>query len=115
MKIGKLISAVAAAVLAITLLVLPRIIEAKRSTSSTVSDRSSVGQNERSNVIVGRSVHNDTSKPLREMKQLPIQHKPEHEANENPKIPNKHKDEPDEVVQGFDFLAPVTSVNMPTA
>src|SRR6266705_6922679 len=49
------------------------------------------------------------------MKQLPIERKPEREANENPKVPNKHKDEPDEVVQRFSFLSSVSSINMPTA
>src|SRR5207249_8133171 len=48
------------------------------------------------------------------MKQLPMERKPEREANENPKVPNKHKDEPDEVAQRFSFLSS-PSTNIPTA
>jgi len=115
MRLAKLISALAATVLAVTLLVLPRIIEARRSSSGYIPHTSGTAQNERSNIIVGRSVHNDTSRPLREMKQLPLERKPEHEANENPKVPNKHKDEPDEVAQRFSFLSSISSINTPTA
>ena len=114
MKLAKLTSAIAAVLLAGTVLVLPRIIEARRSSSGYVPHNSGVAQNQRSNVIVGRSVHNDTSAPLRYMKQLPMERKPEREANENPKVPNKHKDEPDEVAQRFSFLSS-PSTNIPTA
>src|SRR5437867_8269292 len=111
MKVVKLIIAIAATLAAVTLLLLPESIEAKRLRSANALQ--SLGQG--SDVIVGRSIHNDTSKPLRDMKQLPIERKPEREANENPKVPNKHKDEPDEVVQRFSFLSSVSSINMPTA
>src|SRR6202162_2392725 len=49
-------------------------------------------------VIVGTSYHNDTSPPLRDIKQLPIESHAEREANENPKLPTHHKDSPDEAV-----------------
>ena len=43
--------------------------------------------------------------PLRDMKPQPAHPKTEHEANPNPKIPTKHKDSPDTVVQDrFDVL-----------
>ena len=50
-------------------------------------------------VIAGSSYHNDTSPPLREMKQLPIESRGEREANEHPRLQAHHEDRPDEVVQ----------------
>jgi len=55
-------------------------------------------------IIGGYSYKNDTSPPLRSMKQLPIVQKSEHEAAPNPKIPHNHVDSADPVVQNF--LAP---------
>ncbi len=61
-------------------------------------------------VFVGISYHNDTSPPLRDMKPVPVQERPEHEANENPKLPYHHVDAPDEAfVQDQHVPAP----NMP--
>src|SRR5258705_11310523 len=52
---------------------------------------------QQSNVISGKSYQNDTSIPLRDMKPDPYLGKPmDREANENPKIPHKHADVPDE-------------------
>jgi hypothetical protein len=113
MKLTKLICAAAAVVLAAGFLVIPRVIEAKRPSPVKASYPGVLAQGPPADVIVGRSVRNDTSLPLREMKQLPLEFKPEREANENPKIPNKHKDEPDAVAQRFSFLSSITSVNMP--
>ena len=62
-----------------------------------------------SSVIVGVSYHNDTSPPLRDIKQRPIETGPEREANENPKLPSHHKDAPDDAVQDVHVSAP----NMP--
>jgi hypothetical protein len=115
MKFAKLICAAAAALLATVVLVLPRIIEAKRLWADNNSYTLQVGQNPRSEVTVGRSVHNDTSRPLREMPQLPLEFKPEREANENPRIGHPHKDVPDEAAQRFPFLNTVSSATMPTA
>ena len=56
-------------------------------------------QGQNNGVIVGTSYHNDTSPPLRDMKQLPVESRGEREANENPKMSREHKDSPDEVVQ----------------
>jgi hypothetical protein len=63
-----------------------------------------------SDVITGTSYHNDISPPLRDMEPLPVEARPESEANENPKIPHVHKDSPDESpVQN----QPVSAPNMP--
>src|SRR6185503_7885603 len=108
-----LIVATAALLLATAIMVLPQIIGAKRSTelpkekSRSVSPVfiNTVGQDQRSNVTVGASVRNDTSPPLREMKQEKVGRKVEREANENPKVPatKKHKDSPDTALQEFDL------------
>src|SRR5712692_4274223 len=83
----------AATLLLTTLILLPRIIEAGRSEGSRAEKSPSVApvlassssQDQNSNVIVGASVHNDTSPRLRDMKQEKVAKKVEHEANENPK------------------------------
>src|SRR6185436_11531165 len=112
MKTAKLLLALAGLFLVIGLLVLPQMIEAKRMRStSTPAQGQGQGQSE---VIVGESFHNDTSPPLRDMKQLPINRKTEREANENPRIPHVHKDGKDPVIQrkfGGATDAPVA--NMP--
>src|SRR5204862_1498988 len=46
----------------------------------------------------------DISPPLKNIPQLPIVQRPEHEASDNPKIVRNHVDKPDPVVQSF--LAP---------
>src|SRR6266850_1977503 len=71
-------------------------------------------QDQRGDVTVVESYHNDTSKPLRDMKPQPVFSKSEHEANENPKIPHVHKDGADPVVQGqFGDLKALIAVTMP--
>src|SRR5215831_16081304 len=123
---ARLITAVAAVLLLATIVVLPRVIDAQRSKKTSVEKNpsltalsySSMGQNNK--VTVGESVHNDTSPPLRDMKQEEVNKKAEKEANENPKIPasRKHKDSEDTVVQGSDFTSafapnmPATSLNI---
>src|SRR5206468_6069885 len=37
--------------------------------------------------------------PLRDIEQLPIETRPEREANPNPRVPSHHKDSPDETLQ----------------
>src|SRR5439155_13605412 len=50
--------------------------------------------------IVGTSYKNDVSPALRNVAQVwPPKLKPQHEAAENPLIPNNHQDSPDTVVQ----------------
>ena len=67
----------------------------------TANDRIAKAFQPDSGMTVGRSYHNDTSPPLRDMPQIPIGQviRPEREANKNPKIPHQHKDAPDRVVQ----------------
>src|SRR6202162_5447524 len=73
------------------------------------------GKEQASNgVISGSSYHNDTSPPLRDIKQLPIESHAEREANENPKLPSHHKDSPDEAVEGPDQAAPVPNIPLTT-
>ncbi|HSP62951.1 MAG TPA: hypothetical protein VLQ90_08225, partial [Pyrinomonadaceae bacterium] len=115
---------ITAALLLTTVIVLPRIIGAKRSTESPAEKSPSVAplltstsnQNQKSNVEVGASVHNDTSPPLREMKQENVGKKSEREANENPKVPAtlKHRDSPDAAVQGFSLLLSMLAPSMPS-
>ena len=60
-------------------------------------------------IIAGRSYHNDTSPPLRDMRQVPIDQveREEHEANPNPKLPHQNKgDVFDPVVQLQQIIAP---------
>src|SRR6476620_455465 len=104
------------------LMLLPRISEAGRSkwlgseTAGTVNLDPNVTQGpaERAEISVVASYHNDTSKPLRDIKPQPLVPKAVHE-NENPKIPNKHKDAADPVVQSrFSDLTSLMTVNMPS-
>ena len=111
-----------AALLLTTVIVLPRIIEAKRLRALNADKNlsvsplltSSVPQDQKGDIIVVASYHNDTSIPLRDMKpQLAIP-KQQH-SNENPKIPNKHQDSPDPVVQdSFGALKSLMAINMPS-
>src|SRR6266478_3889826 len=104
-----------------TVTVLPRIIEAKR-LKDLSADKSlaapvltnSPTQDQKTSVIVGASVHNDTSPPLRDMKQAKMGKKVEHEANENPKLPTNHKDSSDPVVQGPNSLLAFAGLNIPS-
>src|SRR5882762_8777976 len=115
---------ITAALLLTAVMLLPRIIEAGRSKASHVEKSPSAapvlppssGQNQKSNVIVGASVHNDTSPPLREMKPDKVGKKVEREANENPKVPAtlKHQDTDDPVVQGPNSLLAFAGLNMPS-
>src|SRR6185436_18362932 len=111
-----------AALLLTTVIVLPRIIEAKRlralnaDKSLSVSPllTTSIPQDQKGDITVVASYHNDTSIPLRDMKPQPLVLKGVHE-NENPKIPNKHKDTADPVVQdSFGELKSLMGVNMPS-
>ncbi|HEY8205339.1 MAG TPA: fibronectin type III domain-containing protein [Pyrinomonadaceae bacterium] len=104
MKFAKLLVALAGILFVVAILVLPQIIEAKRRAAMFAPQG-------RSDVITGKSVHNDTSPPLREMKQLPYMG-PQREANKNPKVPHSHKDSRDTVVQSSS-TAPATG-NMPS-
>ena len=102
------------------LMLLPRISDSERSKwlggETALAADASVpqGQDQRADISVVASYHNDTSKPIRDMKPQPLVPKAVHE-NENPKIPNKHKDAPDPVVQSrFSDLTSLMTVNMPS-
>jgi hypothetical protein len=119
---AKLIIALAVNLVLIGLLVVPQIIEAKRFTwlgagtdvSAAPAVKVGAGQNQQGNVQVGTSERNDTSKPLRDMKQLPLVKREEREANENPKLPNNHIDSADPVVQGANSVRAFAGLNMPS-
>src|SRR5882672_4821817 len=115
-----------AAVLLLTtvVIVLPRIIEAKRlnalsadrnlALASALTNPGQASQDQTGNIQVTESYQNDTSKPLRDMKPQPVFSKGEHEANKNPKIPHRHIDSPDPVVQGsFSDMKALITPNMP--
>src|SRR5256886_187921 len=121
---AKLIIALAVNLVLMAVLVVPQIIEAKRSKSSTTDKSLSVppeikrkgGQEQTGNVQVGNSVHNDTSAPLRDMKPAKVERKVEREANENPKVPasKKHVDSADPVVQSAGAVSAFANLNMPS-
>ena len=96
--------------------ILPQIIEAKRiKTQALVPDQNPASEGvaqDKKAVESGMSVRNDTSIPVREMKQKPLEFKPDREANENPKIKHVHKDSPDSVVQGPDSAPDTITANM---
>src|SRR5689334_16417350 len=117
----KLIPIIAVAFVFSVVVVLPQIIEAKRDGQSLNNSQNSLAsafvnpvQGNSQRIEHGASVRNDTSIPLREMKQKPIDFGPEREAALNPKIRHFHEDKPDKNVQtqitGPDFNTP----NMPT-
>ena len=95
-------------------IMVPRIIEAKRDKAPALENAAVNSPVQgRSEMTVGESIRNDTSQPVREMKQQPV-FKPKKEANENPKVPHFHKDAPDRVVQTTVAADPFTAANMPT-
>ncbi|MDQ2856318.1 MAG: fibronectin type III domain-containing protein [Acidobacteriota bacterium] len=120
---ARLISVVAAVLLLTAIVVLPRITRAARSSwfsaEKTVPANpapvTNSGQDQKADITVTASYHNDTSRALRDMKPQPAHPKTEHEANPNPKIPIKHKDLPDTAVQDrFDVLKTMAALNMPS-
>src|SRR5438309_4088678 len=67
---------------------------------SPVSAQGPNAAQEASGPTFGISYHNDVSPPVRSMPPMSAaDSKREHEANENPKVPNRHKDSADPVVQ----------------
>lgn len=110
------------AVLLLTMLMLlPRISEAGRSVLLSETALAAIPptnlipiQDQRADISVVASYHNDTSIPLRDMKPQPALQKQEH-ANKNRKIPLNHKDGPDPVVQTrFSAVTDLMTVNMPS-
>ena len=93
---------------------IPRIIEARRANAADNSQpAANPAQGRKQEIASGVSIRNDTSIPLREMKQKPADGGPEREANHNPKIPHFHKDSPDRVVQQSADVIDFTGANMP--
>ena len=90
-------------------LTVPQIIEAKR--SSVTANPTPTFQGAKQKITVGESIRNDTSRPVREMKQQPV-FKAKKEANENPKIPHSHRDTPDNRVQKSIAADEFTAANM---
>src|SRR6185436_3105218 len=115
----RLLIVIAAALLLAVLSLLPRISEAERSkwlggqTAQAANTDAIQGQDQKGDISVVASYHNDTSKPLRDMKPMPAIPKAEH-SNENPKIPNKHKDLADPVVQDRFNVMNLMTTNMPS-
>jgi len=101
-----------------TVVILPQIIEAKRAhPDAVVPEPTAMVQplmQGKSDVVSDVSVRNDTSIPVREMKQKPIERKGERELNENPKIKHVHKDSPDASVQRSLTGPNIFTPNMPS-
>ena len=95
------------------ILFIPQFIEASKSAAAPNTAVVNPPQGRRQEVTVGESIRNDTSAPVREMKQQPV-FKPKKEANENPKIAHFHNDKPDKVVQTSIAANEFTAANMPT-
>jgi hypothetical protein len=105
---------VVAVLLFSAIITVPRIIEARRAQAAAAANTASNSfQGQKPEVTVGESIRNDTSPPLREMKQQPV-FKARREANENPKIQHIHKDAPDHRVQKTLAADAFTAPNMPT-
>src|ERR1043165_2558202 len=98
------------------IIAVPRIIEASKSSPGDNAQLNAIIPNplqgKKQDVTVGESIRNDTSIPVREMKQQPV-FKPKKEANENPKIAHFHKDAHDPVVQKSMGETDVSLPNMP--
>src|SRR5687768_1817148 len=120
MKIREKLVVLGAVVLFLMALsILPRIIEAKWSSSAAApvnapSGTTAPAQGRKQEVLSGISIRNDTSIPVREMKQKPYDGGPPREANTNPKIAHFHKDAPDRVVQRTIAADEFTAANMPS-
>ena len=108
MKFTKLLVALAGTFLLLAVLVLPQVIEAKRARAALAA---AVPQGN-SNVVVGHSTHNDTSRPLRDMPQLPLTFREQREANENPRVNHSHKNVNDEAVQTAPITAAMPGTNL---
>src|SRR6185369_1487594 len=113
----RIIVLVTAVLLFSAVMAVPRIIEASKSSPGDNAQLNSVVdpfQGKKQDVTVGESIRNDTSIPVREMKQQPV-FKPKKEANANPKIAHFHRDAPDRVVQNTIAETEFALPNMPAA
>src|SRR4029453_4145367 len=120
LRVVALVALIVALAIVITL---PQFIEAKllnpppkeTNSAATVSLPLNIIQNKRSDVVVGASTRNDTSIPLREMKQKPIGGGEKREAAKNPKGPPFHKNSHDPGVQSTITGDDAFAANMPAA
>jgi len=112
---ARLFFLVTALLLLSAIVFVPEIIEAKRAASSATANpvAASPVQAKKQAMTVVQSVRNDTSPPVREMKQQPV-FKPKREANKNPKVQHPHKDAHDPVVQQS-IATEFMDANMPAA
>ncbi len=81
--------------------------------SSHAATASSTLSASSSHVTVGHSVKNDTSRPLRSIRPIPIRPTPDHEANPNPQVPIKGMARPEAARQTRHFpnAMPGTGLN----
>src|SRR4030095_8261525 len=88
-KYAGLIMALVATLILAAIVVMPSVIEAARrpkvDTKAKAFNYTVQGQS--NEVTVGQSMQNDTSPPLRDMKQKKVEKKAEKEGPENPKVP----------------------------
>src|ERR1044072_8000187 len=114
----RIIVLVTAVLLFSAIIAVPRIIEASKSSAGDNAQSNSVAakplQGKKQDITVGESIRNDTSPPVREMKQQPV-FKAKKEANANPKIAHFHKDAPDRVVQTSVATTEFATGNITTA
>ena len=108
----RIIVLVAAVLLFGAIVMVPRIIEASKSSAAVANSVVPNPVQGKQDITSGESIRNDTSIPVREMKQQPV-FREKKEANENPKIKHVHRDAPDRKVQET-IAAPFTLPNMPT-
>src|SRR5690242_4926475 len=116
-KRAKLIALVTAVLFITALVLVPRMIEARRSNAAAANNQPLAAepfQGKSQEISHGVSVRNDTSIPLREMKQKPMDFGPEREANLNPHVPHFHKDAPDRVIQPHVDSTQIAAANMPS-
>ena len=113
----------AALLLTTTVILAPRISEARRAgwlggqpapSADAAIIQKGQDKDQKGDIIVVSSYHNDTSIPLREMKPQLALPKQQH-SNENPKVPNRHIDSHDPVVQdNLSDLKSLMALNMPS-
>src|SRR5688572_21970671 len=107
----RLVVLVTAVLFVTALAIVPQFFDTSRSTAAPLNP----AQGRKQEITTGVSVRNDTSLPLREMKQKPIGEKPKREGPANPRVPHFHKDLPDRVVQKSITGTEFATANMPTA
>ena len=119
---ARTIIVVTATLLLSMIVLLPRITKAARfkwfgpekALSANLALAGNLAQEQKPDITVVASYHNDTSVPVRDMKPQPVLPKTEHE-NKNPKVPTRHIDSPDPVVQDrMNVLQDLFTPSMPS-